>query len=180
MEPARRIELRLPPYRGGVLPLPLNRRVAGRPGFEPEISRVKAERVCRFPHRPSRAPTRCYPGLAVLTRNVWTLVPGARVPGAIRTRTADLLGIVTPAAWSTRTREPPPGVEPGRPLYEGGAASRARRRGYRGWNRTSVLLFQRQGGMPATHPVMVRKVRKVRFERTYREVWAREVSPVAV
>jgi hypothetical protein len=25
--------------------------------------------------------------------------------------------------------------------------------GYRGWNRTSVLLIQSQRGMPATHPV---------------------------
>ena len=49
--------------------------------------------------------------------------------------------------------EPPPGVEPGLLPYEGRAASRARRRSYRGWNRTSVLLFQRQGGMPTTHPV---------------------------
>jgi hypothetical protein len=63
--------------------------------------------------------------------------------------------------------EPPPGVEPGLRPYGGRAASRARRRGYRDWNRTSVLLFQRQGGMPATHPVLVRKVR---FERTSREV----------
>ena len=32
----------------------------------------------RFPYRPSRAPVRCYPGLAVLTRNARTLVPGAK------------------------------------------------------------------------------------------------------
>lgn len=34
--------------------------------------------------------------------------------------------------WSTRTLEPPPGVEPGLPPYESGAAGRARRRSCRG------------------------------------------------
>jgi hypothetical protein len=67
------------------------------------------------------------------------------VPGAIRTRTADLLGIVTPAVWSTRTRSRHPvsnrasgltragpqavrGGEAGHPGFEpGNSGSRARR-----------------------------------------------------
>jgi hypothetical protein len=49
------------------------------------------------------------------------------VPGAIRTRTADLLGIVTPAVLVYEDTEPPPGVEPGLRPYGGRAASRARR-----------------------------------------------------
>jgi hypothetical protein len=67
--------------------------------------------------------------------------------------------------WTASNRLPSP--------YEGDALpDELQRHGYRGWNRTSVPLGQSQGGMPATHPVMVRKVR---FERTGREVWAREV-----
>jgi hypothetical protein len=56
MEPARRIELRLPPYRGGVLPLPLNRRVAGRPGFEPGSSRSKGRAGLPIPPPPIKSP----------------------------------------------------------------------------------------------------------------------------
>jgi hypothetical protein len=73
------------------------------------------------------------------------------------------LPICGTSAWSLRAdlnRLPVP--------YEGTALpGELQRHGYRGWNRTSVPLGQSQGGMPPTHPVMVRKVR---FERTCREV----------
>ena len=61
--------------------------------------RVKACRVCQFPHHPSRALGRNRTGCLPVTS--WPLCQvsykGTGVPGAIRTRTADLLGIVTPA-----------------------------------------------------------------------------------
>jgi hypothetical protein len=43
------------------------------------VSRAKTSRPA-ISRVPIRAPARCYPGLAVLTRNAWTLVPGARCP----------------------------------------------------------------------------------------------------
>ena len=57
---------------------------------------------------------------------------------------------VTPPARDARDRgpEPPPGVEPGRPLYESEAASRARRRGWPSWPRTRKLRVQSPAGLP--------------------------------
>ena len=48
----------------------------------------------------------------------------------------------------TSAREPPPGVEPGRPPYEGEAAGRARRRGYPPWIRTRNLPDQNRTLLP--------------------------------
>jgi len=44
--------------------------------------------------------------------------------------------------------EPPPGVEPGLPPYESGAASRARRRSWPSWPRTRKLRVQSPADLP--------------------------------
>ena len=49
MEPARRIELRLTPYQGVVLPLPLDRHELGAQGSNLDVPAFKARWVCRFP-----------------------------------------------------------------------------------------------------------------------------------
>ena len=51
------------------------------------------------------------------------------------------------ASCGTSAREPPPGVEPGHPPYEGEAASRARRRSCPSWIRTTIRGFR--GRRPA-------------------------------
>lgn len=79
MEPVRRIELRLPPYQGGVLAVTTEQARAERPGLEPGSSRVKAGRVCRFPTA-HQSPHPVPPGLAVRTRNARSLDPGAACP----------------------------------------------------------------------------------------------------
>ena len=56
VEPVRRIELRLPPYQGGVLPLPLNRRDAGRPGFEPGSLSGQSRAGLPLPPAPIKSP----------------------------------------------------------------------------------------------------------------------------
>ena len=66
----------------------------------------------------------------------------------IRTRTADLLGIVTPAVLVYEDTEPPPGVEPGLRPYGGRAASRARRRSWPSWPRTRKLRVQGPADLP--------------------------------
>lgn len=66
-----------------------------------------------------------------------------------------------------------PGVDPDHPPYEGGAASRARRRGFRGWSRTNGGIVQSHAGLPTAHPEPC--VRETRVEPASREVWAREV-----
>ena len=59
-----------------------------------------------------------------------------RVPGAIRTHTVGVLSAATPAiglrAHGAATR-----CRPGSPALRGQGRSRARRRGFRGWTRTS-------------------------------------------
>jgi hypothetical protein len=61
LEPARRIELRLPPYHGGVLPLPLSRQELGKRDSD---AHLKASRACGMPlpHSPSGASSRTRTG----------------------------------------------------------------------------------------------------------------------
>ena len=49
VEPARRVELRLTPYQGVVLPLPLSRHELGKRGLGPASSWVKARRLPDYP-----------------------------------------------------------------------------------------------------------------------------------
>jgi hypothetical protein len=97
---------------------------------------------------------------------------GHRVPGAIRTRTADLLGIVTPTHLVYEDMEPPPGVEPGLPPYGGRAASRAQRLGWGTRARTWTLLLQRQACCLVTPlPIDTR----TGFEPADGEIWTRQL-----
>ena len=59
--------------------------------------------------------------------------------------------------------EPIPGVEPGRPPYEGGAAGRAHRRGWPSWSRTRKLRVQSAAGLP--NSPNGHRVRETRVER---------------
>ena len=77
-EPARRIELRLPPYRGDVLPLPLSRRVfvatrATRASSWPGWTRTSVVPTFKAPsslpsEQPARALSQCRPGRPAFTR----------------------------------------------------------------------------------------------------------------
>jgi hypothetical protein len=134
-----------------------------------EVSRVKAERVCHFPQRPSRAPGRrpdAYKASALPVE-----LQGRSTLGGSRTRInlaldqARLPGCGT-SAWSLWTdsngllRVTTPVLC--RVSYRGVAA-------HRGFEprlpdpESSVLPVGRMG-------IECGKVRKVRFERTYREV----------
>src|SRR5215472_11836942 len=62
MEPAPRIELGPPPYRGGVLPLSPSRHEAGGPGFGPGLSRPKRDGL-PLPQPPSEPPSGADPDL---------------------------------------------------------------------------------------------------------------------
>lgn len=140
VEPARRIELRLRPYRERVLPLSLGRRELGAQGSNLEISRSKAERVCRFPYRPSEPPPGATPGWPVLQGP-----PDRWIRGRVRSAGLEP-AIPRPSTVSVyhlrheRIGEPPPGVEPGHPPYEGGAAKpcAAARLGNQGSNLDSL------------------------------------------
>jgi hypothetical protein len=97
MEPARRIELRLRPYQGRVLPLPLGRHELGAQGSNLEVSAFKARRVCLFPYRPSRASPQGRTGLPPLQGADERRPERRGVLGATRTRTAGDLDAVPPA-----------------------------------------------------------------------------------
>jgi hypothetical protein len=125
LEPARRIELRLSPYRGDVLPLSLSRHSWPSRPRTWKVSGVKARRVCQFLQRPSRA--RGLPARRAL--------PQGRTGRAALTRSGR-----TPVRRAHL--EPPSGVEPDHPAYEAGAASRARRRSCRTRTRTSIRGFR--------------------------------------
>jgi hypothetical protein len=103
------------------------------------FSGVKARWVCRFPYRPIGSLRPGSNGLPAVYKTA--ALPGElrrhRVLGAIRTHTAEHLGLVPPADWATRTSEPPSGADPDRPPYEGGAAAVRGGEGFRGWTRTS-------------------------------------------
>ena len=75
LEPARRIELRLHPYRGCVLPLPLGRHELG--AQDSDLNALGQSRAgLPVPLPPMRAPTECHPRLAVLARDARSLEPG--------------------------------------------------------------------------------------------------------
>jgi hypothetical protein len=113
---------------------------------------------CRQSNRPMRASIGCHPRPPGLQGRParWSQRHGTS--GRIRT------GIALAGHWHLgpacipfhHEREPPPGVEPGRPPYEGGAAGRARRHGFRGWSRTNGGMVQSHAGLPAAHPETVR------------------------
>lgn len=121
------------------------------PGSKPSRDAVNPPR--------SEPPPGADPGLPPYRGGV-TAVCGGRVrpagfePASSRLSTWRLCHWATNAQslWTVSNRLPP--------QYECGALpDELQRRGYRGWNRTSVLLIQSQGGMPATHPVSVREER---------------------
>ncbi len=149
MEPARGIEPRPPPYRGGVLAV-----VTKQASFRELDSN---------PH--FHCPKQC-----VLPLNDPGSIeppPGAE-PGTFRLQGGCAAGCAKEAKYARRDSnpqshapqacpsascgtsagEPPPGVEPGRPPYEGGAASRARRHGYPPWIRTRNLRVQSAALLP--------------------------------
>jgi hypothetical protein len=131
------------------------------------VSRAKTSRPA-ISRVPIRAPTGWYPRLAVLTGNARTLVPGAQCPRRDSNAHYRSPQDRDSCRWSTRTWSLWTASNRLSSPYEGDALpGEVQRRGYRGWNRTSVPSGQSRDGMPATHPVMVRKVR---FERTCREV----------
>ena len=69
-------------------------------------------------------------------------------PDLNRDRLAALASRASVSARFHHEREPPPGVEPGLPPYEGGAASRARRQSWPSRPRTRKLRVQSAAGLP--------------------------------
>lgn len=109
---------------------------------------------------PSEAGTRtpdCLP--ATPAAALFSLV---RVLGAIRTLTGQPLRLV-PLPLGYEDVEPPSGADPDHPPYEGGAASRARRRGWPSWPRTRKLRVQSAAGLPDSPNG--HRVRETRVER---------------
>jgi hypothetical protein len=94
-------------------------------------------RVCRFPHRPSRASPQGRTGLPSLQGTTERRSERHRVPGAIRTRTAQTLILVPPAIGlrgqraATRGRTGPSAVRRR-------SRSRARRPSCPSWIRTTI------------------------------------------
>jgi hypothetical protein len=102
---------------------------AGRAGLEPaSYRRSRRRRPCRQSNRPEPFPSADLGGLPVQGAG-GRRSKGHRCarPDLNRDRLAALAPRASVSARFHHEREPPPGVEPGRPPYEGGAASRARR-----------------------------------------------------
>jgi hypothetical protein len=124
MEPARRIELRLPPYRGGVLPFSLNRHGWNRVRAWPAADYLTLQRE---PPSGAAPDLRLYRSRAAAARG--GNVPSARFERALPGTSCQCL---LPLGYEGP--EPPPGADPGHPLYESGAAAvrggEAARRGF--------------------------------------------------
>ena len=134
------------------------------------ISGFKGLRDGQLPHSPSRAAcrsrTRYLGGTSSalspdeLTRHGYARRELNPHQLGARPSPSTCCGTSAWSLWTASNRLPSPYEEDALP-------DELQRHGYRSWNRTSVLSGQSRGGMPSTHPVMVRKVR---FERTCREV----------
>lgn len=150
------------PYRGDALSAGATKARAWRPGLEPGSSRVKAERVCRFLYRPSRAPGRnrtgCLPGTSwpLCQVSYKGIVSQARFERALPTSSSWCL---LPLGYED--------MEPLPRLERGASDLRGRRSGqmsYRGttwgtWARTRNLLIQSQARCRLRHSPSVRTER---------------------
>jgi hypothetical protein len=145
MEPARESNPDSRLTKAECSPLSLSRHVDRWPGRTRTCVASPGSRPggpCRQSNRPSRAVIRCRPGPPALQ---------GQGHGRVRRRCVRSAGFEPAKTWlSTRPvyqlrhehSEPPPGVEPGHPPYEGGAASRARRRSCPPWIRTTTAGFR--------------------------------------
>lgn len=127
MEPARRIELRLTPYQGVVLPLPLSRHKLA--GLESNQRRhmVQSHGAPAGRATGHQSPHQVPPPASVRTRVARSLDLGAETHGGLCPRRDSNAHCPPPQGgascrWATRT-EPPSGADPDRPPYESGAAA---------------------------------------------------------
>jgi hypothetical protein len=158
------------PYRGDALSAGATKASAGEARFGRASQGSKDLRDCQLPHSPSRAAcrsrTRCLGGTSSalwpdeLTRHGYARRELNPHQLGARPSPSTCCGTSAWSLWTASNRLPSPYEEDALP-------DELQRHGYRSWNRTSVLSGQSRGGMPSTHPVMVRKVR---LERTCREV----------
>jgi hypothetical protein len=132
MEPARRIELRLPPYRGGVLPFSLNRH-SWRSWTRTMTTGVKARQAADYLTLQREPPSGAAPDLR-LYRSRAAAARGGNVPSARFERALPGASCQCLLPLGYEGPEPPPGADPGHPLYESGAAAvrggEAARRGF--------------------------------------------------
>ena len=106
-----------------MLPLPLGRHELGAQGSNLEVSAFKARRVCRFPLPPIKSRHSVSSRTACFTRAGPQPCVAAECPRPDSNRHCRSPQDRDSCRWSTETREPPPGVEPGHPPYEGEAAA---------------------------------------------------------
>jgi hypothetical protein len=101
-EPARRIELRLPPYRGGVLPLSLNRRELGAQASNLEALGSKPSGFADSPTAPQEPPPGATPDWPFLQGTPGRWSQGRRTLGGSRTRINQALNQVRLPDCGTR------------------------------------------------------------------------------
>lgn len=168
MEPARGIGPRLPPYHGDVLPLSLSRRELGAQVSNLETSRSKRDGSANSPtaHQ-SRLPASNGLPRRYKLRALPDELRRHRVPGATRTHTVSDLNAVPLPFLGYEDVEPSSGADPDRLPYGGkvtavcdGQAGEPGLEPGTSWARTKRAARLRHSP----------SVRKVRFERTYREV----------
>jgi hypothetical protein len=136
-------------------------------------SGVKARPVCQFPYRPTESLRPGSNGLPAVYKTA--ALPGElrrhRVLGAIRTHTAQPLMLVPPADLGYEDIGAAVRCRSGPPALRGRGRSRARRRGFRGWTRTSEGKGQGLAG-DYRRPTRNRYGRRDSNSHT-RGVWAR-------
>ncbi len=146
-------------------PLPLSRRELGKRDSDAHLVASKARRLPVTPF-PNGAPAECHPRLPFLqgTSGRWT--QGRRVPGGIRTRNLQALDLaplpigLQAHGAATRCRTGPPAL---------------RKRGRKPCAAAQLAILASNQETPGPEPggsansPNGHQVRKVRFERTYRE-----------
>jgi hypothetical protein len=147
-------------------PLSLNRHELGKRDSDAHLVASKARRLPVTPF-PIGAPAECHPRLPFLqgTSGRWTR--GRGVPGGIRTRNLQALDLA-PLPVGLQAHGAAIRCRPGSPALRGRGRSRARRHDVApGAGVEPTLTASEAGVLPLDDPG---SVRKVRFERTCREV----------
>ncbi len=131
---------------------------AGRAGIEPASSHgSKPRRPCRQSNRPPEPFPRVELGRLPLQGATGRRSEGHHVRSAGFEPASTWPSTKPVYLFAARARGAATRCRPGPPALRGQGRSRARRRSYRGWNRTSVAKVQSLDGMPTTHPVSSRR-----------------------
>lgn len=165
MEPARRIELRLPPYRGGVLPFSLNRH-SWRSWTRTMTTGVRARQAADYLTLQREPPSGAAPDLR-LYRSRAAAARGGDVPSARFERALPGASCQCLLPLGYEGPEPPPGADPGSPALRERGRSRARRRSCPPWIRTTTIRAQNAVPYQLDQRALVRAAR---FERALHRI----------